>query len=197
MDDATRLISELQAQLAELDHKVTTYRQDLADGFLRHSRQLLSDLDPSLSARVQDALAHCLGSYPAISPALITGSAADLEAPIFGTAALVTGSPALTFQAPGPLVVEAKNCSGCSAHGDCNCNRDRASGHSPSAGISASINASTGTSTSTSTSLSTGTEPKFQSHTAAASANADRPWSHFSDHNQNNPNPNPNRPRPS
>ncbi|CAI4219518.1 unnamed protein product [Parascedosporium putredinis] len=103
MDDATRLISELQAQLAELDHKVTTYRQDLADGFLRHSRQLLSDLDPSLSARVQDALAHCLGSYPAISPALITGSAADLEAPIFGTAALVTGSPALTFQAPGPL----------------------------------------------------------------------------------------------
>ncbi|SPO02735.1 uncharacterized protein DNG_05410 [Cephalotrichum gorgonifer] len=63
MDDATRLIANLQDKLAELDQKVATYRQDLADEFTRHSHQLLRDLPESLSATVQGTIARSVHKH--------------------------------------------------------------------------------------------------------------------------------------
>ncbi|TQN67438.1 hypothetical protein CSHISOI_08002 [Colletotrichum shisoi] len=71
MDDATRLIGDLHQKLADLDHKVAAYRQDMATEFHRYSRQLLQNIPPDISAEVDRAVAATLVNYPALRPALI------------------------------------------------------------------------------------------------------------------------------
>lgn len=68
--DASRLIAGLEEKLADLDRKVATYRQDLADEFAHHEARVLRHLPESLSATIQRSVALAAHKYPAISPAL-------------------------------------------------------------------------------------------------------------------------------
>ncbi|WYZ40234.1 hypothetical protein EsH8_IV_000575 [Colletotrichum jinshuiense] len=70
MDDATRLIGDLHQKLADLDHKVAAYRQDMAIEFHRYSRQLLQNIPHDISAEVDRTVAASFDNYPALSPAL-------------------------------------------------------------------------------------------------------------------------------
>ncbi|GKT73420.1 hypothetical protein ColTof4_05843 [Colletotrichum tofieldiae] len=71
MDDATRLIGDLHQKLADLDHKVAAYRQDMATEFHRYSRQLLQNIPHDISAEVDRAVAASFDNYPALRPALV------------------------------------------------------------------------------------------------------------------------------
>ncbi|KZL67016.1 hypothetical protein CI238_04721 [Colletotrichum incanum] len=71
MDDATRLIGDLHQKLADLDHKVAVYRQDMATEFHRYSRQLLQNIPQDISAEVDRAVAASFDNYPALRPALV------------------------------------------------------------------------------------------------------------------------------
>ncbi|KAJ9154754.1 hypothetical protein NKR23_g2252 [Pleurostoma richardsiae] len=68
MDDATRLIAELQQKLAELDSKVAAYRHDMAAEFTRYSDKLLRDVPEDVSRRVSRAIAESMSNYPSLSP---------------------------------------------------------------------------------------------------------------------------------
>ncbi|KAJ0158254.1 hypothetical protein CTA2_11989 [Colletotrichum tanaceti] len=71
MNDATRLIVDLHQKLADLDHKVAAYRQDMATEFHRYSRQLLQNIPHDISAEVDRAVAATLVNYPALRPSLV------------------------------------------------------------------------------------------------------------------------------
>ncbi|KAF9875593.1 hypothetical protein CkaCkLH20_06974 [Colletotrichum karsti] len=70
MDDATRLIGDLHQKLADLDHKVAAYRQDMAAEFHRYSQNLLQDLPHDIQAEVDRLVTASFHNYPALSPAL-------------------------------------------------------------------------------------------------------------------------------
>jgi hypothetical protein len=70
MDDASRLIGDLQLKLAHLDDKVAAYRQDMATEFDRYARDILYDVPENLSAEVQRRLRDSLDRYPALGPEL-------------------------------------------------------------------------------------------------------------------------------
>ncbi|OHE95599.1 hypothetical protein CORC01_09031 [Colletotrichum orchidophilum] len=70
MDDATRLIGDLHQKLADLDHKVAAYRQDMATEFHRYSHQLLQNIPQHTSAEVDRRVAASFDNYPALRPAL-------------------------------------------------------------------------------------------------------------------------------
>ncbi|XDG00893.1 hypothetical protein ABKA04_000508 [Annulohypoxylon sp. FPYF3050] len=70
MDDTTTLVSDLVQKLAELDNKVKTYRQDMAQEFHRYSRQRLQDVPGHVSAKVQKLVAEHFQNYPALNPCL-------------------------------------------------------------------------------------------------------------------------------
>ncbi|KAK1981064.1 hypothetical protein LZ30DRAFT_593524 [Colletotrichum cereale] len=71
MGDATRLIGDLHQKLADLDHKVAAYRQDMAAEFHRYSHQLLQNVPHDISAEVDRAVAASFDNYPALRPALV------------------------------------------------------------------------------------------------------------------------------
>jgi hypothetical protein len=70
MDDATRLISDLQQKLADLDHKVAAYREDMAAEFKRYSIDLLQNVPEEVSAEVERVIAESMSHYPAIRPSI-------------------------------------------------------------------------------------------------------------------------------
>ncbi|TPX12128.1 uncharacterized protein E0L32_007243 [Thyridium curvatum] len=70
MDDATRLISELQSKLTELDGKVAAHLRDMATEFQRYSDQLLQDVPADVSNKVNRVIAESMADYPAFNPAL-------------------------------------------------------------------------------------------------------------------------------
>ncbi|KAK1640175.1 hypothetical protein BDP81DRAFT_419491 [Colletotrichum phormii] len=70
MDDATRLIGDLHQKLADLDHKVAAYRQDMALEFHRYSHQLLQNIPQHTKAEVDRQVAASFDNYPALRPAL-------------------------------------------------------------------------------------------------------------------------------
>ncbi|KAK2023628.1 hypothetical protein LX32DRAFT_133157 [Colletotrichum zoysiae] len=72
MADATRLIGDLHQKLADLDHKVAAYRQDMAAEFHRYSHQLLKNVPHDISAEVHRAVAASFDNYPALRPALVS-----------------------------------------------------------------------------------------------------------------------------
>lgn len=105
MDDATRLIADLEEKLADLDHKVATYRQGLADEFTRHEHRLLRDVPETLCATVQSTVARSLVKYPAISPALARAPAltgADSPEPCPGAATPAADATAAASTATAP-----------------------------------------------------------------------------------------------
>lgn len=70
MDDAARLIEDLERKLEEIDHKVAAYRADMAAEFQHHSQALLKDAAPDVSAEVRRVIAESISNYPAIRPSL-------------------------------------------------------------------------------------------------------------------------------
>ncbi|TEA21483.1 hypothetical protein C8034_v007629 [Colletotrichum sidae] len=70
MNDATRLIGDLHQKLADLDHKVAAYRQDMATEFQRYSHDLLQNFPINTRAEVDRVVAASLDEYPALGPAI-------------------------------------------------------------------------------------------------------------------------------
>lgn len=68
MDEASRLIADLQAKLLELDHKVLLYRRDMAAQFTKHTDTLLRSVPADVSATVTAAVAASLSAYPSLHP---------------------------------------------------------------------------------------------------------------------------------
>jgi hypothetical protein len=72
MDDATRLISDLERKLEELDQRVAAYREDMAAEFRRYSQELLQNTPQAVSAEVQQAMAELISNYSSLAPSLDT-----------------------------------------------------------------------------------------------------------------------------
>lgn len=70
MDDATRLIGDLQLKLAQLDDKVSAYRQDMALEFRRYSGDILQHLPHDISSQIQRRVVASFSDYPALGPEL-------------------------------------------------------------------------------------------------------------------------------
>src|SRR5277367_1319123 len=66
MDEASRLIAELQQKLAQLDHKIWLYRQDMASEFKKYADDLLRDVPADVSDTVSKAIAESLKSYSSL-----------------------------------------------------------------------------------------------------------------------------------
>ncbi|EOO04411.1 hypothetical protein UCRPA7_14 [Phaeoacremonium minimum UCRPA7] len=81
MDDATRLISELQAKLTELDSKVAAYRQDMAAEFTRYSDQLLRNIPEEVLQKVSQAVADSMPNYPSLNLPHKSSTTSSLDEP--------------------------------------------------------------------------------------------------------------------
>src|SRR5271156_4677049 len=66
MDEASRLITELEQRLAQLDHKIWLYRQDMASELKKYADELLRDVPGEVSNTVNKAIAESLKSYPSL-----------------------------------------------------------------------------------------------------------------------------------
>jgi len=66
MDEASRLIAELQQKLAQLDHKIWLYRQDMASEFNKYVDGLLRDVSGDVSDKVNEAITESLKNYPSL-----------------------------------------------------------------------------------------------------------------------------------
>ncbi len=71
MDDATKLVSELQDKLAELDQKVWKYRQDMAAEFDRYLENLLRNVPSEISEAVSNTVAESLRNYESLCPTVL------------------------------------------------------------------------------------------------------------------------------
>ncbi|KAI5928396.1 hypothetical protein F4810DRAFT_705336 [Camillea tinctor] len=67
MDDSTKLVAELLGKLADLDHKVNEYRQEMAQEFQRYSHQLLQHVPLHVRAQVEKIMASKMQNYPALN----------------------------------------------------------------------------------------------------------------------------------
>ncbi|TVY42024.1 hypothetical protein LOCC1_G005583 [Lachnellula occidentalis] len=67
MDEASKLVLELQSKLAELDHKVWIYRRDMASEFTKHAEGLLRDVPRDVSETVSKALARSIKEYKSLN----------------------------------------------------------------------------------------------------------------------------------
>ena len=72
MDEASRLVSELQQKLAELDHKVWQYGQDMASEFTKYAEDVLRDVPQDVSETVSKAIAESMKSYKSLHPGELT-----------------------------------------------------------------------------------------------------------------------------
>ena len=68
MDEASKLVSELQTKLAELDQKVWQYRRDMATEFTKYAEQVLRDVPKDVSETVHKAIAESMSGYHSLSP---------------------------------------------------------------------------------------------------------------------------------
>lgn len=68
MDEATRLVAELQSKLSELDYKVWQYRKEMLDQFTRHAAGVLKDAPSDIIEKVSQAIATDLDSYKTLKP---------------------------------------------------------------------------------------------------------------------------------
>jgi hypothetical protein len=78
MDEASRLVSELQSKLAALDDKVARYQRDMASEFTKYAADLLRNVSADVSEDVSRRIAQSVNEYPALNlKAGITESCAD------------------------------------------------------------------------------------------------------------------------
>ncbi|PQE08802.1 hypothetical protein CJF32_00009593 [Rutstroemia sp. NJR-2017a WRK4] len=68
MDEASKLVLELQRKLTELDHKVALYRKDMNDEFTKYEEDLLRNVPRDISHKVSTIIAGSLNSYKALYP---------------------------------------------------------------------------------------------------------------------------------
>lgn len=78
MDDASRLVSELQDKLADLDGKVAAYQRDMLAEFHRHMEDCLKKYPDHVSSEVSRVIAQSMSRYPALCPGV--GGAPDSPA---------------------------------------------------------------------------------------------------------------------
>jgi hypothetical protein len=95
MDEATRLISELQHKLSELDHKVWQYRRDMASEFTKYAENVLRNVPKDVSETVSKAIAESMKGYTSLNP----DGHSSLESRATGTHSLANG-PAPYFTNP-------------------------------------------------------------------------------------------------
>ncbi|RBR22402.1 uncharacterized protein FIESC28_04496 [Fusarium coffeatum] len=69
MDEAS-LVNSLSQRLSELEHKVHTFRHEMAADFLRYYQELLRDTQPDIASNVIQSLAKSLSKYPDLSSVL-------------------------------------------------------------------------------------------------------------------------------
>ncbi|KAG0647446.1 hypothetical protein D0Z07_6854 [Hyphodiscus hymeniophilus] len=68
MDEASRLVSELQQKLSDLDHKVWQYRRDMASEFTKYTEDVLRDVPEDVSETVSKAIAESVRSCKSLNP---------------------------------------------------------------------------------------------------------------------------------
>ncbi|KAH8805714.1 hypothetical protein F5884DRAFT_456478 [Xylogone sp. PMI_703] len=68
MDEAGRLVEELQRKLAELDRRVWSYRRDMASEFSKYARGLLHQVPKDVSDAVSKTIAVSLKDYKSLNP---------------------------------------------------------------------------------------------------------------------------------
>ncbi|KAN0095597.1 hypothetical protein V8E51_016308 [Hyaloscypha variabilis] len=68
MDEATKLVSELQEKLTELDHKVWQYRCNMTSEFEKYAESLLAgvpeDISETVSKTIAESMKGCRSLYP-------------------------------------------------------------------------------------------------------------------------------------
>ncbi|KAJ4268459.1 hypothetical protein NW762_002522 [Fusarium torreyae] len=69
MEEA-RLVNSLDQRLSELEHKVHTFRHEVAADFLRYYHDLLRDTQPEIASNVSQSIAKSLPNYPDLSSVL-------------------------------------------------------------------------------------------------------------------------------
>lgn len=93
MDEASRLISELQGKLAELDHKVWQYKKDMTCEFTKYAESLLRDVSKDVSETVSKAMADSMKDFKSLNvDATATGSAGPCAVAVAGTSILENGA---------------------------------------------------------------------------------------------------------
>ncbi|KAH7267198.1 uncharacterized protein BKA55DRAFT_554743 [Fusarium redolens] len=78
MDEAS-LVNSLSQRLSELEHKVHTFRHEVAADFLRYYHDLLRDTQPDIASNVAQSIAQSLPKYPDLS-SVLTSLDLDLKA---------------------------------------------------------------------------------------------------------------------
>jgi hypothetical protein len=88
MDDASRLVSELQQKLTELDHKVWQYRRDMVFEFDKYAEEVLRDVSKEVSGTVSKTIAESMKAYSSLYP----DAAGSVESCAKGSGILSHGS---------------------------------------------------------------------------------------------------------
>ncbi|KAG4431564.1 hypothetical protein IFR05_012958 [Cadophora sp. M221] len=88
MDEASKLVGELQQKLSELDLKVWKYRQDMAAEFEKYAEDLLRDVPKDVSETVSKTMAEAMKGCKALYPTKKTGT---VESSATGTSTLENG----------------------------------------------------------------------------------------------------------
>ncbi|PQE04543.1 hypothetical protein CJF31_00007422 [Rutstroemia sp. NJR-2017a BVV2] len=91
MDEASKLVLELQRKLTELDHKVALYRKDMNDEFTKYEEDLLRNVPRDISHQVSTIIAGSLNSYKALYP----------DASNFDSCAASNNQTTVTSSSPG------------------------------------------------------------------------------------------------
>jgi hypothetical protein len=68
MDEASKLVSELQSKLAELDHKVWQYRRDMTTEFTKYAEGVLRDVPKDVSETVNKVIAESIKDHRSLYP---------------------------------------------------------------------------------------------------------------------------------
>lgn len=68
MDEASKLVAELQSKLAELDQRVWQYRRDMTTEFDKYAESLLRDVPQDVSETVSKCLAESMKGYSSLYP---------------------------------------------------------------------------------------------------------------------------------
>ncbi|CAG7555413.1 unnamed protein product [Fusarium equiseti] len=77
MDEAS-LVNSLSQRLSELEHKVHTFRHEMAADFLRYYQEMLRDTQPDIASNVAQSLAKSLSKYTDLS-SVLTSQDLDLD----------------------------------------------------------------------------------------------------------------------
>ncbi|KUJ19338.1 uncharacterized protein LY89DRAFT_731740 [Mollisia scopiformis] len=88
MDEATRLVTELQSKLVELDQRIWQYRRDMASEFDKYAEDLLRDVPKEVSETVSKSIAESMKGCKSLYP----DSEAPFESCATGTHILPNGN---------------------------------------------------------------------------------------------------------